>query len=548
MPPQERRYVYSARTSNFSNMNSYVTINFNDRHKTAFTLPIGVVRDFIYPFAAALNFALPPPHKSTQSQTSYLNTQRALRTAATQHREESESDGNRDITTDEDFSDFEYNILRKLRCNLVNDITKARLIKSDSDLSTETEKALLEKEPAIKVDQKVENLIDVQVADEAIEDVPLDANNNNRPLLMNSHINGGSTTADEGFDDTSNGFKNKTETLAFPEPSEIVLKMSNEIFAYLKEQCYEIKELVLFPEVLYDNNIQKLMSKLQALYEDHCSPDLPEEEKNELRIQVAAEVLTQLHLKDVSSASPEGSVVSDKVFSTSEFVSDILDTFFNHLTATTNENGFQNFKESLVCGNSEMSSTPDTKRNQRSDFYEDAVAAEAHEVTSFKRDVAQKTGSESFWIAISKTTPCGLPRSPSLPRKIINVDDIPLKPPPDFLNASSFFEKTKLSPIVEEARRSLVFDESDSSGGVDVMYEDIDVLAGGDNDDSCTYIAFERPEINVVCETTRFHRTNTINTTSYVTKSEVHFSRGSEISENSDGFEGDWMGFENAKF
>lgn len=517
---QHRHYVYSARSSYFPDINSHVTINMNDRQKTTFTLPISVVRDFIFPFASALNFIQSAPRDNTSSQTSYLNRNCTIRHAATQYIQESESESEaKDITTDEDLSDFEYNILRKLRSNLVSDITnKVKTTVSDSDLSIETESLLLETKGECE-------------AEKAPENVSIDLNNNSRSVPQ-----GSSSTADEGFDDFLSGFQQNGDTLTLHEPSAIVAKMSEEIFEYLKQQCYEIKELVLFPEVLYDQNVQKLIDKLKVLYDEHYSQVQSEEEKNELRIQIATEVLTQLHLNDVSSASPEGSFVSDKVFSTSEFVSDILDKFFNHLTESDNAtDSFRSFKESLICGKSEVSSTPETKRTIQIDsFYEDA------EVTSFKRDVAQKTGSESFWIAISKSTSGYLPRSPSLPRKAINVDDIPLKPPPDILNQPSLFEKTRLSPIVEEARKSLIFDDESGSES------ECDVLAGGDNKNSNTYIAFERPEINIVCDSTHFQRTNTINTTSYITKSVVQFSRDSL--ENWDSSEGDWMGYERAKF
>lgn len=535
---QRGHYVYSARSSYFPDINSHVTINLNDRQKTSFTLPITVIKDFIFPFASALNFIQSAPCDSTSSQTSYLNRRNcAIKHTATQYIQESESENEtKGFTTDEELSDFEYDILRKLRSNLVSDITnKVKSAVSDSDLSIETECLLLETKMESKAEKTTEN---------ESNEIPIDLNNNNNNNNSVQQANGGSSsTGDEGFDGSLNGSQQNSDALALHEPSAVVAKMSEEILDYLKRQCYEIKELVLFPEVLYDQNVQKLMNKLKILYDEYCSPLQSEEEKNELRIHIATEVLTQLHLSDVSSASPEGSFVSDKVFSTSEFVSDILDKFFHYLTQS--DNSFNSFKESLVCGRSEVSSTPDIKHIDIDSVYDDA---ESSEVTSFKRDVAQKTGSESFWIAISKSSSGYLPRSPSCPRKVINVDDIPLKPPPDILNRLSLFERSRLSPIVEEARKSLIFDDgSDGEAGMCVDTE-YDVLAGGDNKNNDTYIAFERPEINIVCDSTQFHRTNTINTTSYVTKSVVQFSRGSEILDNSDSLEGDWMGYEKAKF
>ncbi|KAJ8930592.1 hypothetical protein NQ314_016588 [Rhamnusium bicolor] len=59
---------------------------------------------------------------------------------------------------------------------------------------------------------------------------------------------------------------------------ENVVKMSNLIFDYLVQQCFEVKELVLFPEVLHDSNINKLLGKLLLLYEE-CYANLNKRRK-----------------------------------------------------------------------------------------------------------------------------------------------------------------------------------------------------------------------------------------------------------------------------
>lgn len=447
---QKRDYIYSARSYN-------VTITLNNRDKTAFSLPINVVHDFIYPFASMLNIIQTPALGNVASQTSYLKQKSNER-------------------SEEDLSDFEYDILKKLRSNLVNDITEKVDLPSQDDI------------------------------------------NNIAPLQKpQPEINFSFLTTDEGFNDTVN----KTESLAQFEPNELVIKMSEQILQYLKEECFEIQELVLFPEIIYDQNVQKLLDRLKLLLDKHYPDNLPPEEMNELRIQVMSEVLTQLQLEDVNSPSVDVSFLSDKLFSTTEFISDLLDKFFCQFS---DFDDFNNFKEALTCASGEISSTPDAKSN----------CSDEHEVMSFKKSVAKKSGNETFWITISKST---LPKSPSISRKIINVDDIPLKPPVDLVK-TSLLSQSKLSPILEEARRKLDF------GDESISDSDCDILAGGDTENSNTYIMFDNPEVNILCETTQFHRTNTINTTSYVNKSTVHFAR----SENSDSFEGDWMGYEKAKF
>lgn len=460
---QRRDYVYSARSFQFSDFNTRITITLNDRNKTTVNLPLGVVRDFIYPFASLLNIAHMPMLGDAASQTSYL----------------SRKDGEEDISYDNDLSDFEYDILRRLRSNL------AELSNSESESNSEYEMM----EQSIKQD-----------------------NNNNITEQQTPENNAISfSTVDEGFDDTTNGFNNKSESLAVFEPSEVVLKMSDEIFQYLIRECYEIKELVLFPELIYNENVQKLMNKLKILYEEHCLSNMTEEEKNELRIQIAA-VLMQVHLNEVNSCSPDSSFLSDKAFSTSEFVSDILDKFFSFIA----EENITSFTHSLT--HNELSSTP------KSNYY-------AHEVTSFKKSVAEKSGNETFWIAISKSaTP--LPKSPTLPRKILNFDEIPVK------------GAKPLSPIIEEVRRKLKFIDEINSDDESFSCLD-DVLAGGDTEN--TYVRFERPDNDIVSETTQFHRTNTVSTASYVNKSIVEFERA-ENAQNTDDYDGDWMGYEGAKF
>lgn len=452
--------------------------------QSVFNVPLRVVREFVYPFASILNVAHAPALEHAESQTSFMS---GMAEAAS-----SSSD-------DADLSDFECGILRKLRSNLVNEVV--------NETST-------------------------------------------------------FSTADEGFDDTTN----RTETLALQEPSEAVVKMSGEIFKYLKEQCFEINELVLFPELIHNEHVQKLMERLKILFEQYCLQKLTEEEKNELRIQIATEALTQTQLDEVSSASPDTSFISDKAFSTSEFISDILDRFFCYI----DDDSFSNFRDSLTCTD-ELSSTPQVN--------------EYHEVTSFKKSVAEKSGNETFWFSLSKTT-MPLPKSPLVKRNVVNVDDIPLKPPPDlfpgFIKASELLlmsSDSRLTPIAEESRRKLDFSEessdedenlplkspqsllpgfikaselltatpvaeksrrkldfSQASSGEDENHNDC--FAGGD-----TCVKILPTDTDFLRKTTHFQRTNTEKSTLYINESVVEFER---LDKSTD--EGDWMGFEGAKF
>lgn len=263
-------------------------------------------------------------------------------------------------------------------------------------------------------------------------------------------------------------------------------------------------------------------------------------------------------------SSPEDSFVSDKIFTISEFVSDILDLFFNNLT--NNNDSFSFFKNNLISANKDVSSTPENKSTESDTvskkfvIYQDSPTEE--QVTSFKRSMSEKSGNEAYWFAIQKSNFYDLPKSPQVQKEIINVDDIPLKPPPNY-NKSLHSPSHKLSPIPEEANRSLFYEDDYSdddlcSGfndlGVQNISQDTDILGGGDNEQSSTYVAFDHPEINViVCDALQFHRTNTINTASYVHSSTVKFYQERAQKQNgnkesdSDSPE-DWSGFESAKF
>lgn len=214
------------------------------------------------------------------------------------------------------------------------------------------------------------------------------------------------------------------------------------------------------------------------------------------------------------------------------------------------------------------------------------------QVTSFKKNMSEKSGSETYWISINKTNNVfDLPKSPSLQRKVVNVDDIPLKPPSTMHLRSNSFSNIKLSPILEETRHNLDKDhfeysvhefEQEKSGMAEKSEPlDNDILAGGDNEESISYIAFDRPEVNVVvCDQVNFYRTNTINTTSYVQSKTVNFQiqntssytthlakterdelentndkarnaillPGDENNMDSDDSEGNWMGYKQAQF
>lgn len=249
---------------------------------------------------------------------------------------------------------------------------------------------------------------------------------------VEGRVNSLNQSVDEGIMDCT--FVDSPPNKSY-EPSDNVVVLSGIVLDYLVQQCYEVKELILFPEILHDSNVNKFLAKLKYQYDLMCGCELTNEEKNKLRIAICSHVLKRLEANEkINECDNDTSlgVISDKLFSISEFLSDILDLFFNFVngnsTLSTDDNGdhvlnLSNDKfEVLNCKT--MSSTP---RKQ--------VQNQVEIVTAFKKGVTKSRSGEAFWFSITNSP---VEKEVAIRENVINVDDIPLKPPPDlnFSNSS----------------------------------------------------------------------------------------------------------------
>nr|CAH7728477.1 unnamed protein product [Callosobruchus chinensis] len=421
---------------------------------------------------------------------------------------------------------------------------------------------------------------------------------------------------DEGIDDSTYTISDRSTTIKVTY-DENVTKLSTFIFEYLVQQCHEIKELVLFPEISHDANLYKLINKLIENYKELFAEKLNPEEKNTLRLQLATCTLQLLEIDEKRNGSGESdasNTVSDKIFSISEYLNDVLDSFFNSLE---NYEKFSVFSKTLSEKQGTTSySTPETDKHaeseaesqttdqqpseqipnreeaQRNVEVEGGVSASETreckrktsflrsqpfaksskvqhcyiqsetertrrakaetEVLPFKKGSSPRSGAENYWISLSPKLSTS---SPKPKRRIINFDDIPLKPPDDLLP-----QYMALSPIPEEhhpmnlfqshvtdEELSSIFDlnvsnvldeyeicvEDDEDGGEEEE-QFHSILTEQNDNDTNSYVSFDRPEVNVVvCSEVNFYRTKTVNTCSYVKSNVAIFTTvDSENKEN----------------
>uniref|UniRef100_A0A1Y1JZY2 Uncharacterized protein n=1 Tax=Photinus pyralis TaxID=7054 RepID=A0A1Y1JZY2_PHOPY len=354
---------------------------------------------------------------------------------------------------------------------------------------------------------------------------------------------------------------------------EQVILMSDAIYGYLIRQCFEVSEHIFFPELLYDDNILKLYSVLESYYTDLCGNIVSDEDKNLLRLNITKRVMGKF---EICEESPLSSNVSDKIFAISELVSNILDYFFvkyvdQDLSTTkcpSDSTDFSKFTKDVQDNRLVQQSTPQSDSSQRSGVETESPSSDDEIVISFKAKETKNLRNEKYWIAITKSPDSGKPVARK--HEVINVDDIPLKPPPDLAQYNhSSVSSGALSPIPEEAVCNLFsnFTESDEDEDRGEVEEEEDVqirnLLNNTYDTESTYISFECPETNaIVCNSVSFYRTNTVNSFSYTQPSTVTFVRDDVFptstkkvddcsklrndSETSD--DGNWMGYEAAKF
>lgn len=357
-----------------------------------------------------------------------------------------------------------------------------------------------------------------------------------------------------------------------------IIELSEIVFEYIVKQCYEVSDLVLFPEVLYDEHVVKMFAKLKDVYLNYYS-DISDEFKNELRINMTDYILKKLECISPTchNESEISSNFSDKLFTISEFMSDIFDKFFEEYV-NGNESGGSWFGFTNLLNEKEVChSTPESKISLKEDdkekeIFKPIISSTAkdntEDLTAFQKKKLQ-SGSELYWISINKS-----PKNvmETTPRKavVINVDDIPLKPPADLVSCTENHCKRPLSPILEEAKCNLFneFQENNPLPRSKVLSTYIenfeykattDFLAGGD------YVQFDKPENDVVLiNEAKFFRGPSSHHACYIQSSSVTFhpnvnclkqnnnnkveSTHYSMKRYADNDEGNWMGYENAKF
>lgn len=609
---------------------STITLNLGNCCPVAINIPADVITGFIYPFAAALNFHDVPQLNNQGSQTTYMNNfvrkppttadlQRVKYTPlyidsyqtchfsseVTRHSQsferqvlndmqqnllgdfsqsfsESESEStdainipNEPLEEIKQFTEYDELKSNESLTELPQDLI-AMLTSSSTNSSEEEEAADLDlaniKDVAIVAENFVNKLMDMSVNSAnyfLFESVINEAKNilHQEPIEeLGQPQNTGSL--DEGIEDCTLTNDSDNTILKCTSPvDDRIKKIGYIVFDYLVQQCFEVKELILFPEVLHDLNINKLLIKLKEVYEECYGNSLNDEEKNELRISIASYVLKLLEiddrLKDTSQDS-NFSIVTDKIFTISEFLSDVLDHFFNSLGNAT-VNPFLDFEKQITKDDGGVfHSTPESKKTNKNRNSDEEKGTENAEVTSFKKTA--KSGSEIYWITLYDSP--SRAKEPEIHSKktAVNVDDIPLRPPDDHLEMN--YVKRILSPILEEPRINLFDSElsnKDFETCMDPLYQKYDVLEKSTDsteiidevlsDETDTYVAFDTTDANLVIDNeVDFCRVRTLTTNSYIQVKEAKFKHKCSNSDNKENetpvvdSEGNWMGFEGAMF
>lgn len=491
-PSRVSHYIFNRFNGNYGKDRQTVTISVGGLSTVSHSMSLQAIRDFITPFHSALNMIENKKINNSQKDESSQTTYFANRLE--------NGDLIKDMESVTYKTDYENLVLQKMHASLVADLTKSDSERSLGEFSDEE---------CFGLNESLANV-----------------SSNNTPTY----------SLDEGIGDLTQ----LSSTNHVEEEIDIrVIKLGNIIFNYMAEQGFEESDLIIFPEILDDTNTNKLINQLLDIYEQLYPEDLSNEERNILRLQIGSYVLQRTEsdkrLKS-SNESLNSSLVSDKVFTISETLCTILDHFFDSLESTLEDRLF-------------ASPVPDFNENKILHSTPEVV----EEITAFKKDVLHKPGHEMYWFSVS--SPREQKSEPKVLKTIINPDDIPLPLPREVFTTP----KTMLAPILEELTQSSRFDEM--AGGDSNLLDN--VLSG---DESFSYVSFEKPETNVVLSTdVNFSRTITTTSSAYVNIKTMILNRthsggegdsfysvashlsGDEI-DNQDSDEGDWMGYEQAKF
>ncbi|XP_060525018.1 protein hu-li tai shao isoform X6 [Cylas formicarius] len=476
-----------------------VTLTLKDSRSIAVDVSLDTISAFVRPFARALNIVEVPTLNSQGCQTAYMNN---FERAPWSHSNVEYTplyvdERSKTLRKSVPGESFEESILREMKRNMMCVAGVVEFAEHDAPVDNESLAEMTDEVATINSSGSSES----------------DGN--------------ALATTDEGVSDlTLNG----DSPVSSPVDDRIVA-MGAVIKEFLIEQSFETKELIVFPELNDDASAAKFVGDLvklySRLYEDSLNPD----DKNELRLKLAGYVLKLLErddrLQDDDDDGGDGVYnVSDKIFTTTEFLSEILDVFFDRL----NNGNFADFAGNLPTDKGETS-TP-------------RAGGEPAEVTSFKK--ASKSHSETYWIMIGSSSP-RVSQAP--PRRVINVDDILLRPPDDFdteppMKQAKEGVGVERSPIREQARKNLFGahlspDFEISNDSFKSFSEERGIIEDSEDDDSSA-------AVNQVM----FVRNPNVKERLVRSEAKVIFAAKNAAvdKENIAPDEGNWMGYESAKF
>ncbi|CAH1175632.1 unnamed protein product [Phaedon cochleariae] len=556
-PHKSSQYLF-----NHGRRNSTVTIDLGNSRTVSVNIPLHTLTGFIYPFANALNYRRSTGLSNNGTQTAYMQNFEHLRevdkVAYTPIYVDSYKTCHTQPESCQKSASFEQQVLDNMQQQML-ELTQSTESEYDSveiidDTQYESAKDLVD---FTEDDQEINESL-VELTPEVAAMLPSTDSSSTASGTNLTYVK--RNPQDESFDvDEGIGECTLTnDTLSKDKSSEgsvedAVQEMSKMIVEYLIEQCFELKELILFPEVLHDPNLTKLLAKLLNVYAYYYGDSLGDEEKTEVRVSVAKQTLKMAESDDrlnTSGESGSSNGVSDKIFSISEFMNDILDRFFASV-----ENGcqFSEFAKVLEADEGELlQSTPEVGRIRK--LAED----DNFEITTFHKRTISSSGTELYWMSISpsKTTTTAeitparpvmniddIPLKPpdQLQRPVINIDDIPLKLPDPL--------RRPLSPIVEECRMNL-FDSYylGDFGSNDSVSDKYDIV-----DEEDDRINLEKPPAKfVLLNEVNFLRSKNVGGNSYVqTKTALFKGRYVEDKENDPvnlDDSGDWSGYDAARF
>lgn len=393
----------------------------------------------------------------------------------------------------------------------------------------------------------------------------INSNTSHQTYTINSNSDSSKLTytvsdVNDDFDDISgeNAMKYTGDDCLTPEIKEVVNRMVELLTGYLQEQSYKIKELILFPELIQDEkNASHLCQRLQELYSEYKVNNLQmiSEQKSAMRVSIYLQVTEQLKMSCFDTENDE-QIKKDKMFSIAEYTSEMLDMFFNNCVSP-------NFTQDDVFNENSTfsSSTPDHSDN----------IAENTEIMSFKAKSGDDSKSEMYWFSVNKSPNVNISQEP---KNIVNVDEIPLKHPSEFVDPYDIFRHESDEEIIRQYASNESFNVVDdeiagslkengeicskkkrsckAKQSLNFQKDICDVVKeNGESDKENLNSSVE--SLVCVANSVSFLRTANSNSSSFTQKANIFFKPSENHLEcenvtqinNSDG---DWLGFESAKF